>query len=289
MPDIATTFTVRPLSATLGAEITGIDLSQPVDDDTFDELRRVFHDSQIVVFRDQRLSPERQIDVSRRFGDLEIHISTEYLLPNHPEILVLSNRRVDGRHIGLVEAGSDWHSDLSYIARPSLGSLLYAIEVPTNGGDTEWADMYAAYETLPDDVKRRIDGLKGIHTFDRRRNPRVRIPNQHKGNAITYDRSPDDAIHPLVRVHPATGRKALFVSPRFTIAIADMPDEEAQPLLDTLFAHQIRRDFIYHHKWQQGDLLFWDNRCLIHRACGGIRPPEIRHMHRTTVAGDVPF
>lgn len=289
MPDIATTFSVRPLSGSFGAEITGIDLSQPVEDDTFAALRGVFHDSQVVVFRDQHLSPERQIEISRQFGDLEIHISTEYLLPNHPEILVLSNRKVDGRHIGLVEAGSDWHSDLSYIARPSLGSLLYAMEVPEVGGDTEWADMYKAYDTLPDDIKRRIERLKAIHTFDRRRNPRVRIPNQHKGNAKTYDRSPDDAIHPLVRTHPATGRKALFVSPRFTIAIDGMPDEEAQPLLDILFAHQIRREFIYHHKWRLGDLLFWDNRCLIHRACGGIRPPEIRHMHRTTVAGDVPF
>lgn len=279
---------VRPLSPRFGAEVSGIDLAN-LDSESFARVRDVFHDSQVVVFRDQHLTPEQHIAFSRGFGDLEIHISTEYLLPQHPEILVLSNRQENGRHIGLVEGGSDWHSDLSYIAKPSLGSLLYALEVPEEGGDTEWADMYAAYDTLPADIKRRIEGLRGIHSFDRRRNPRVRIPKQHKDDGgKSYDRSPPDALHPLARVHPVTGRKALFVSKRFIIGIEGMDDAEAQPLLDLLFEHQIRREFIYHHKWRLGDLLFWDNRCTIHLACGGIKPPGIRHMHRTTVAGDVP-
>lgn len=279
--------TITPLSAAVGAEITGIDLAH-VDDRDFTKLHRAFLDNGLVVFRDQHLTAEQQIAFSRRFGDLEIHISTEFLLPDHAEILVLSNRKENGRHIGLVEAGSDWHSDLSYMAMPSLGSLLYALEVPAEGGDTEWANMYAAYDALPADMKARIEGLRAVHNFDRRRNPRVAIPAQHRDRPAAYDRSPPDAIHPVVRAHPETGRKALYVSPRFTIGIEGMDDAEAQPLLDALFAHQIRREFIYHHRWRLGDLLFWDNRCTIHRACGGIKPPGIRHMHRTTVAGDLP-
>ncbi len=282
--------TVSPLSDALGAEITGIDLSQPLDGATFKDIREIYHQRQVIAFRDQSLDPEQQIAFSRRFGDLEIHISHEYLLPDHPEIMVLSNRKVDGEYIGIVEAGSDWHSDLSYMERPSLGVMLHALEVPDEGGDTEWANMYTAWETLPAETRQRIEGLKGIHNFDRRRNPRVSIPNQNRDDpARAYDRSPPDAIHPIVRVHPETGRKALFVSPRFTIAIAGMNDSEAQKLLGELFDHALQREFIYHHKWRLGDLLFWDNRCTLHLACGGIKPPGIRHMHRTTLSGDIPF
>jgi taurine dioxygenase len=281
---------ITPLSTALGAEITGIDLSGDLDDAAFGEIHAAHLEHQVIVFRDQNLDPVQQIAFTRRFGDLEIHISHEYLLPDHPEIMVLSNRKVDGEYIGIVQAGSDWHSDLSYMARPSMGTMLHALEIPEAGGDTEWTNMYSAYETLPAATRTRIEGLRGIHTFDRRRNRRVAMPDQNKGDpARAYDRSPPDAIHPIVRTHPETGRKALFVSPRFTIAIVGMDDAEAQKLLDELFAHAISPEFIYHHKWRLGDLLFWDNRCLLHLACGGIKPPGIRHMHRTTLAGDVPY
>ena len=204
---------------------------------------------------------------------------------------MLSNRKEKGEYIGVENAGDYWHSDLSYMTRPSLGSLLYALEVPPEGGDTEWANQYAAYETLPGKTRKRIDGLNARHTFNRFRNPRVHIPDHAKKNEKQrYEKiSPDDAIHPIVRTHPVTGRKALYVSPRFTIGIEDMPDDEAQALLDELFTHMIRPEFIYHHKWRLGDLLFWDNRCLVHLACRGIPEGQIRHMHRTTVSGDVPF
>ena len=282
--------TVNPLSDVLGAEITGIDLAQPVDDATFAEIREIFHDRQVIVFRDQKLDPDQQIAFSRRFGDLDIHISGEYLLDGFPEILVLSNRQEDGKYVGLLQGGKDWHSDLSYQEKPCMGSMLHALEIPDQGGDTEWANMYTAYDTLPAATKARIEGLRGIHSFDRRRNTRVTMPIQYEGNADgAYDRSPPDVYHPIARTHPATGRKALFVSPRFTIGIQDMIDAEAQPLLDELFDHAIRPELIYHHKWRLGDLLFWDNRCLLHLACGGIKPPGIRHMHRTSLSGDVPY
>jgi taurine dioxygenase len=281
---------ITPLGDALGAEITGIDLATPVDDDTFAQLRDAFHDRQVICFRDQDLTPEQHVAVSRRFGDLEIHISTRYLLENQPEILVLSNRKVNGEYVGVENAGDYWHSDLSYMARPSLGSLLYALEVSKDGGDTEWANQYTAYETLPDETKARIEGLRARHSFNRWKNPRVGIPAHQKNAKERYEKlSPPDVIHPVVRTHPATGRKALFVSPRFTIGIEDVPEEEGQALLDELFEHAVKREFVYHHRWRKGDLLFWDNRCLLHLACRGIPPDQVRHMHRTTISGDVPY
>jgi taurine dioxygenase len=284
------TMQINRLSDALGAEITGIDVVD-LDGDQIEAVKDAFHAHQVIVFRDQKLGPEQHIAFSRHFGDLEIHISKKYLLADHPEILVLSNRKENGEYIGVENAGDYWHSDLSYMAEPSLGSLLYALEVPPEGGDTEWSNQYLAYETLPAATRARIDGLKARHTFNRTRNPRVHVPDHAKeGAAERYAKiSPDDAIHPVVRTHPVTGRKALFVSPRFTIGIEELPEEEGQALLEELFAHAVRPDFIYHHRWRQGDLLFWDNRCLLHLACRGIPDGMIRHMHRTTVSGDIPF
>ncbi len=280
---------VNRLSEALGAEISGIDISR-ADDQTFAAVHQVFLDHQVVVIREQQISVEDHIAFSRRFGDLEIHISGDHLLAGHPEILLVTNKMKDGKYIGVENAGDTWHSDLSYMDKPCMGALLYALEVSAVGGDTEWSNMYAAYDALAPDMKKRLDGLKARHTFNRLRNPRVTLPKQHKEDAKEhYERiSPPDAIHPVVRTHPETGRKALYVSPRFTIGIEDIPDADAQDLLDELFDHAVQRQFIYHHKWRVGDLLIWDNRCTLHLACRGIPEGQIRHMHRTTVAGDIP-
>ena len=281
---------INRLSDALGAEISGIDVAD-LNDAEFGTVRDAFHDYQVVVFRDQKLSVEEHIDFSRRFGDMEIHISTDNLLKDHPEILLVTNKKENGKYIGVENAGDEWHSDLSYMEKPSLGSLLYALEISEQGGDTEWSNMYTAYETLPDDTRQRIDGLMARHSFNRFKNPRIGIPEQHRENAEErYARiSPPDVIHPVVRTHPETGRKALYVSPRFTIGIEGLPEDEGQTLLDELFAHATRRDFIYHHEWRLGDLLFWDNRNTLHLACRGIPEGQIRHMHRTTISGDVPY
>lgn len=278
------------LSDALGAEISGIDVAL-LDEPGFAAVREAFHEHQVVVFRDQDLSVEDHIAFSRRFGDLEIHISTDSLLKDHQEILLVSNKKENGKYIGVENAGDEWHSDLSYMPKPSLGSLLYALEISEVGGDTEWSNMYTAYETLPEATRRRVEGLTARHSFNRFRNKRVTIPEQRKeGARERYEKiSPPDVIHPVVRTHETTGRKALYVSPRFTIGIEDLPEDEGQALLDELIEHSIQRDFVYHHKWRLGDLLLWDNRCTLHLACRGIPEDQIRHMHRTTVSGDVPY
>lgn len=284
--------TVRPLSKALGAEVTGIDLaSSSLDEDTAAMLMRAFLDHRVLAIRDQRLTPDDHIAFGGQFGDLAIHENAEFALASHEEILILSNDRVDGRPIGVIDAGDAWHSDFSYREVPSRATVLYALRIPEAGGDTEFADMYAAYETLPEATKQRIDGLRGVHTINKLRNPRIVIAPERE-NAAEYYRArgaeSPDVSHPIVRTHPDTGRRSLYVSPRFTIGIADMDDDEAQELLDELFAHQLRPELIYRHPWRPGDVVMWDNRCTIHRACGGHLYPDIRTIHRITVLGEAP-
>ena len=284
---------IEQLSEVLGARITGADLSQPVDDETLSQILDAFHRHQLLLFRNQTLIPEQHIAFSRRFGDLEIHVCEQYLLPEYPEILLLTNERNEaGQRLSIADGGSGWHSDLSTMKRPSLDSLLYALRVPETGGDTEWASLYRAYETLSQETKKRIEGLKAIHQFDQRLNHRLHPPDlkyrdeqSEELKALT-----PDVEHPIVRTHPVTGRKSLFVSLRFSIGIADMQEAEGAELLDELLAHLERPDLAYRHKWQQGDLMMWDNRCTNHRACGGVvELPQVRRLHRTTIMGDIPY
>ena len=281
---------ISQLSDAIGAEISGVDLGN-VDPGTFERIRNVFHEHQILLFRNQDITIEDHIAFSQNFGPLEVHISKDSLHKDHDEILLVSNAKEKGKYIGVENAGDSWHSDLSYMPEPSLGSLLYALEVSENGGDTEWLTMYDAYDTLPEKTKKRIDGLKARHSFNRYKNKRVGIPKQRQQDGKErYEKiSPPDVFHPVVRTHPDTGRKALYVSPRFTIGILDGSEDEAQELLDELIEHTIQPKFIYHHEWKVGDLMMWDNRCTLHLACRGIPEDQIRHMHRTTISGDVPF
>ena len=286
------TMTITPISDALGAEVIGINLTDEVTDATIASINDALLEHLVLVFRDQKLSPPEQIAFASRFGDLVRRISGDFLHPEYPDVLILSNRKVDGKFIGAtpVYAGSIWHADLTYAERPSKGSMLHALEVADEGGDTAFANMYTAYDTLPEDTRRRIDGLGAIHVRDRRKNPRAQLTEEFDRDVDAYYSIPvPDSVHPMVRTHPETGRKALFVSPRFAVTIDGMDDAEAQPLLDELYEHQIRPEFIYRHKWRLGDLVFWDNRSTIHISCGGIKPPGIRHLHRTSIGGDVPF
>jgi taurine dioxygenase len=281
---------VTKSGAACGAEIA-CDLAQDIDEEAFLEIERAFHDNIVVVFRRQTLSSEQQIEFSRRFGELEIHIVKKYLLPGHPEILLISNiRNEQGEHIGLADAGFTWHSDTSYRRRPSRCSLLYAKEVPQRDGrplgDTVFANAIAAYEALPETMKRRLDGLKAIHRYSARR--RVDDSPRPKLTQAQLDETPDIA-HPIVRTHPFTGRKSLYITAGECIGIEGMPEDEAVDLIAELDAHCVRPEFLYRHKWQVGDLLMWDNTSSMHLAICDYALPERRLMHRTTVIGTVPF
>ncbi len=283
---------VNPLSPALGAEITGARLARPAAEADVAVLRRALLDHLVVVVRDQALSPDDQIALSARFGVLEGHDNARFLKDGHPEILVLSNARVNGRAIGVPDAGDAWHSDLSFKPETAMITMLQSVELPARGGDTEFANLYAAYDALDAATKRRIEGLRAVHSINKLRNPRVEISGKREDAAEFYakqDARRPPTRHPIVRTHPETGRKLLYVSPRFTIAVDGIDDTEGQALLDELFAHQLRPEFRYRHRWRPGDLVMWDNRAVNHRACGGYDDDDIRLMHRTTVLGDAPY
>jgi alpha-ketoglutarate-dependent taurine dioxygenase len=287
---------VRKCEAALGAEIV-FDLSQPIDEPTFAEIERLFHDNVVVFFRHQRLTEEQHIGFSRRFGELEIHIVKKYLLPGYPEILLISNIRDEkGEHIGLADAGFTWHSDTSYRRFPSRCSLLYAKEVPHDAGgdplgDTVFANCIAAYEALPERMKRRLHGLKAIHRYSSRR--RIDNSPRPKLTAAQLAETPDIA-HPVVRTHPYTGRKALYITAGECVGIVSesggsMPEDEALDLIAELDAHCVRPEFCYRHSWRVGDLVMWDNASAMHLAICDYALPQRRLMHRTTVIGSQPF
>jgi taurine dioxygenase len=286
---------VRKCDAALGAEIV-FDLSRPIDNPTFAEIEGIFHDNIVVFFRDQHLTNEQHIAFSRRFGELEIHIVKKYLLAYDPEILLVSNIKNErGEHIGLADAGFTWHSDTSYRKNPSRCSLLYAKEVPHRDGkpigDTIFANCIAAYEALPDAMKRRLDGTKAIHRYSMRR--RVDNSPRPKLTAAQLAETPDIA-HPIVRTHPYTGRKALYITAGECIGIVlrtgePMPEGEALDLIAELDAHCVRPEFCYRHSWRIGDLVMWDNASAMHLAICDYVLPERRLMHRTTVIGSEPI
>ena len=281
---------VRPLSDALGAEVLGVDVSA-MDDATLKELKGALHDNIVLVVRDQELSPKAQAEMTARFGEVQFHISDEFAIPGQPEVVVLTNEVApDGKALGNAAAGADWHTDHAYLPRPTGYTFLYGERIPNEGGDTAWRNMVKAYEMLPEETRARLDGLVGINTFNRNRNPRM-TPHTRPGYGADYyeRRSPPDAFHPLARTHPVTGRKALYLSARITIGIRGMDDKEAQPLLDELFEHVETRAPVYRHTWRRGDLTIWDNRQTMHIALGGVKAPEIRRMHRSTVLGEVPF
>ncbi len=280
-------FEIRPLCDALGAEIIGLDLSAPLDDATFTNVHQAHLDHLVLVFRDQRLEPGRQIDFSRRFGPLDHHPSDDAVLPDFPDVLVLSTKRENGKYIGLPDAGPMWHSDLAYRKQTALGTMLYALETPDVGGDTRFANMYKAYDTLPKHLKDAVEGRRAVFLAGRNNANRS---FKRTLNKAQQDKTPAVA-HPFIRTHPETGRKSIFASAQHTIAIEGMAESESAEILSAVFAHVAGGDFLYTHKWRVGDLTFWDNRCVQHIAdLSRIDDPTyIRHMHRTTIEGDAPF
>ncbi|MCS0590930.1 TauD/TfdA dioxygenase family protein [Massilia norwichensis] len=281
-------FAIRAYDAPLGAEVLGLDLSRPLSDDDFARLHRAHLDHHVLVFRDQQITPAQQVAFSRRFGPLQIHVLRQFQLASDPEVLVISNIRENGQPIGLGDAGHFWHSDLSYKETPSLGSMLHAQELPEEGGDTLFANQHTAWDSLPDYLKRAVEGLTAEHSYLaryedlRKRNPWRPALTQAQIDEVK------PVVHPVVRTHPETGRKALFVSEHFTTRIVGLPEDASRGLLAALFDHGTRPEHIYRHRWQPQDMVFWDNRSLMHLAAG-CPEHQRRKLYRTTIEGDVPF
>lgn len=281
-------FEIRPLAGHVGAEIIGLDLRLPLNDQDFASIHRAHLDHHVVVFRDQRITPQQQIDFSRRFGVLQIHVLKQFLLAGHPEILIVSNIVENGQPVGLGDAGKYWHSDLSYKELPSLGSMLHAQELPSEGGDTLFADMHRAWDTLPSALREAVEGRQAVHSYTARYSEGKNAANWRP--TLTADQLAQvvTVTHPVVRTHPENGRKALFVSEGFTTHIVGLPEDESRELLQQLYAHSVREDNVYRHQWQAHDMVFWDNRSLIHLAAGC--PDHLRRkLYRTTIQGDAPF
>jgi len=279
---------VKKIGEALGAEVSGVDASKPVSADTFAAIRKAWLDNLVIRFRGQKLTDPQMLEFSRLFGELDPPGPNPYgkpFLPRHPEMNVISNVKEDGVPIGgLGDGEAIWHSDMTYIDTPPSAALLYALELPAEGGDTYWANMYLAYEALPADMKKRIQGLKAIHdaTYNS-------AGIKRKGyDDVTDPRRAPGACHGLVRRHPETGRKCLFLGRRRNSYIVGLPLEESEALLDALWAHATQPRFAFCQQWQVGDLMIWDNRCTLHRR-DPFDPNARRVMHRTQIKGDRPY
>ena len=282
-------FAIHPFpGAPLGAEVIGLDLSLPLATSDLARLHRAHLDYHVLVFRDQHITPAQQVDFSRHFGALQIHVLRNFQLPEQPEVLVISNIQQDGKPVGLGDAGHFWHSDLSYKETPSLGSMLHAQELPAEGGDTLFANQHTAWDALPDDLKREVEGLQAEHWYLARYDElRQRNPYRPQLTQAQIDEV-RPVSHPVVRTHPETGRRALFVSEHFTTRILGVSEQRSRELLDLLFDYGTRAEHVYRHQWQPHDMVFWDNRSLMHLAAGC--PDHLRRkLYRTTIEGDVPF
>jgi len=281
-------FAIKPFDAPLGAEVLGLDLSLPLGAEDVARLHRAHLDHHVLVFRELDITPAQQVAFSRRFGPLQIHVLRQFQLPTQPEVLVVSNIRENGQPIGLGDAGHFWHSDLSYKEIPSLGSMLHAQELPAEGGDTLFANQHTAWDKLPGYLRSAVEHAQAEHSYLcryadlQKRNPWRPNLTQAQIDEVK------PVLHPVVRTHPETGRRALFVSEHFTTRIVGLPDDESRSLLAELFDHSTRPEHIYRHRWQPQDMVFWDNRSLMHLAAG-CPDDQRRKLYRTTIEGDAPF
>lgn len=288
---------IRYVDAPLGHHIVNVDLGK-LDDETFKEVEDTFDKYGVVVIEGQKLSPEAQLDFTRRLGKEVRYPLPAFQLPGFPDIFVVSNVIEDGKPIGMADAGRLWHTDMIFSEKPPRCSVLYALEVPHRGdeplGDTYFASTAAAYDALPPDMKKRIEGLQTINSYRRYAQRRAREEaetNPEKTGQQARDANQNaipDMVHPLVRTHPRTGRKCLYIADGTTVEIVGWPQDESTALIEELLAHMIKPEFVYRHRWRVGDVVVWDNCSAIHQAIGDYELPARRRMHRTTVEGTKP-
>lgn len=270
----------RRIANALGADVTGLDLSKPISKAEAGALHDLWLEHLVLRFRGQALTPPQLIEFSRHFGDLERHDNYQGELrhPIHPELLVVKSREVGGRRITF---GQQWHSDLSYTVRPSKGSVLQCLALPPVGGDTLFSNMYLAYDELSPAMKRIVDPLECVHDLTHGRSHQGTTRAQHEA---TLARNPP-VIQPVVRKHPETGRKALFVSEWMCTRIVGMSDQEGRGIIDFLCRHSTREEFTFRQQWQVGDVLMWDNRATVHMALADYPSHAHRELLRTSITG----
>lgn len=271
---------VKKLCGAAGAQIGGVDLSKPLENDVIAEIRRAFVENCVIAFRGQSLTPRQQVDFTSIFGKVEQHPHYRTnAIEGFPEILVLEHKA--GQYIN--GKNDIWHADITFIERPPLGSILHCLAAWEGYSDTMFANQYMAYEALSEPVRQMLDGLTAEHSAELL---------QKRNNAHAYNKRIENIAppvrHPIVRTHPESGRKSLFVNMTYTTRIVGLSEEESKCLLDFLFAHSVRPDFVYRHRWRVGDVVMFDNRCLQHYVVPDHPFDMHRRMHRTTAAGDRP-
>jgi taurine dioxygenase len=274
------------IAGALGAEIEGVDLSRDLPDEVLAEIRAALLEHCVIFFRNQSLTPDQQLAFARRWGEIHLHPFMEGM-PSHPEILEIVKTPADKKNFG-----GSWHTDQMFSPQPAMGTILYAKQVPSAGGDTMFTNQYLAYESLSDGMKQMLAGIRTVCVGDHfkghggvsRRDfyaDKIGMKVKDPGNVQTT------SLHPLVRTHPETGRKLLYVGAHVQ-GFEGFRDTEAQPIIDYLMQHSGRPEFTCRFRWETGSLAFWDNRCVQHFAINDY-PAETRIMHRITVCGDTPF
>ena len=254
------TLETRLLGNGFAAEIFGVDLGAPLDDATVAEIRDLWMRNKVAVFRDQAISDDALVAFTERLGPLFVHVRDQFHAPDRPEVMYISNLKEQGRALGALGNGDlRWHSDQTYTARPVWGTLLYAIEVPADGGDTYFGDLSAAYAALPSDLRAEVDGQTAVYSISEAVTSK-RMPLRPD----QIERSPDQR-HPLVRTHPCLGHKSLYLSPNHMTQIGDMSEPESRALIARLTEWAERPEFVYRHEWRPGDVVIWDNASVMHR------------------------
>jgi len=275
--------TVTPLTPSIGAEVTGVDLSRPVPPETAAALRQAFLDHALLVIRDQALDAPQYLAATAIFGAPVRQHLDKFNLPDCPDVATISNQEKtkDGK---INVRGVSWHTDHSFQPEPPKATALYAVSLPSKGGDTDWAHMGAAYDALPDTLRTEIDGLEAVHAYTESRIP----PSLAERIAAGDDDASDGVVHPLIRTHPENGRKAIYLNPLRVRRFRGMTPEHCVDLIDRLVKHATQPAFTYRHRWRHGDMAIWDNRCCIHRGNPDYDFGELRLMYRVILAGDQP-
>ncbi len=286
---------IIPSGRTLGARVEGVDLGVPLSDGDFRTVLRALGQHGVLCFPKQTFDTPALAAFARRFGDLEVNVANLYYEPGFPEIMILSNQiGTDGKPVGLNDAGQGWHTDMSYSKDIALANILHARAVPMrNGkpvGETQFRNMHAAYDELPDEIKHKIEGRTATHDFEKFWEV-MRLRPGSRRNPLTEEqkRKKPPVSQPLVRIHPLTGRKVLYANPGYTMWIDGMERDESDRITEYLFRHQERADFLYAHHWAVGDVLMWDNIGTVHNAIADYLPDEPRYMRRAQVMATLDY